>query len=223
MANIVLVPGGYHGGWYYSPLLPALRAAGHEVYTISLSGLEGPTSRPRMAINLDTHVEDVVSLIEQEQLNDVVLCGHSYAGMVIAGAADRLAERIRTLLFIDAIVPQDGDSVWSLWPDEARAMFIATAPDGLVTGPPPGVDPRARAHPLATFIQPLRIGAKAYAARNKVFALCANDNPSPFWAFHERLEADPGWITRKMASGHDFMNKAPEEALKVILEAAALP
>lgn len=145
MANIVLVPGGYHGGWYYSPLLPALRAAGHAVYTISLSGLDGPATRPRMAINLDTHIEDVVSLIEQEQLDDVVLCGHSYAGMVIAGVADRVVERIRTLLFIDAIVPSDGDSVWSLWPDEVCAMFIATAPDGLVTGPPPGVDSRARA------------------------------------------------------------------------------
>lgn len=222
MANIVLVPGGYHGGWYYSPLLPALRAAGHEVYTISLSGLDGPATRARMAINLDTHIEDVVSLIEQEQLDDVVLCGHSYAGMVIAGVADQLGDRIRTLLFLDAIVPRDGDSVWSLWPDEVCAMFIAAAPDGLVTGPPPGVDPRARAHPLATFIQPLRISDKAYSARNKVFALCANDNPSPFWTFYDRLAIDPAWITRKMASGHDFMNQAPEEALKVMLEAATL-
>lgn len=222
MANIVLVPGGYHGGWYYSPLLPTLRAAGHEVYTISLSGLDGPAARPNMSINLDTHIEDVVSLIEQEQLTDVVLCGHSYAGMVIAGVADRLAGRIHTLLFLDAIVPRDGDSVWSLWPDEVRAMFIAAAPDGIVTGPPTGLDPRARAHPLATFIQPLRIGEQAYAVRNKVFALCANDNPSPFWAFHDRLAADPSWIVRKMASGHDFMTQAPEEALRVILEAAAL-
>jgi pimeloyl-ACP methyl ester carboxylesterase len=222
MANIVLVPGAYHGGWYYSPILPRLREAGHAVHTLSLTGLAGPAERPRVSINLDTHIEDVVSLIELEQLDDVVLCGHSYGGVVIAGAAERLPGRIKTLVFLDAIVPDDGDSVWSLWPAEVCEMFVAGAPDGLYTGPPPGVDPRARAHPLATFLQPVKIGAAASSARNKVYALCAGDNPSPFWAFHDRLAADPAWITRQMACGHDFMNQTPDLARDVILEAAAL-
>jgi pimeloyl-ACP methyl ester carboxylesterase len=84
MSTIVLVPGAFHGGWYYSPLLPQLRAAGHDPYTISLTGLNGAEGRPQARINLDTHIDDLVSLIELEQLNDVVLCGHSYGGMVIA-------------------------------------------------------------------------------------------------------------------------------------------
>jgi pimeloyl-ACP methyl ester carboxylesterase len=222
MANIVLVPGAYHGGWYYSPIMPQLLSAGHVVHALSLTGLDGPIDRPRVSINLDTHIEDVVSLIELEKLDDVVLCGHSYGGVVIAGAAERLPGKIKTLLFLDAIVPNDGDSVWSLWPSEVCEMFVAGAPDGLRTSPPPGVDPRARAHPLATFLQPARIGSAAYSARNKVYALCAADNPSPFWAFHDRLDTDPAWITRKMACGHDFMNEAPELALNIILEAAAL-
>jgi pimeloyl-ACP methyl ester carboxylesterase len=222
MANIVLVPGAYHGGWYYSPILPQLREAGHTVHALSLSGLEGPVERPRVSINLDTHIEDVVSLIELEQLDDIVLCGHSYGGMVIAGAAERLPGRIKTLVFLDAIAPDDGDSVWSLWPTEVCEMFVASAPDGLCTGPPPLVDPRARAHPLATFMQPVKIGAAAYSARNKVYALCAKDKPSPFWAFHDRFAADPNWITLQMACGHDFMNQAPDIACDVILEAAVL-
>lgn len=222
MANVVLVPGAYHGGWYYSPIMPQLTAAGHVGHALTLSGLDGPVDRPRVSINLDTHIEDVVSLIELEKLDEVVLCGHSYGGMVIAGAADRLPGRIKTLLFLDAIVPNDGDSVWSLWPADVCEMFIAGAPDGLHTGAPPGVDPRARAHPLATFLQPVKIGSAAYAARNKVYALCAADNPSPFWAFHDRLVSDPAWITRQMACGHDFMSQAPELALEIILEAAAL-
>jgi pimeloyl-ACP methyl ester carboxylesterase len=222
MAKIVLVPGAYHGGWYYTPLIPALRDAGHDVFTISLTGLDGPVDRSRIAVNLDTHIEDVVSLVELEQLEDIVLCGHSYGGMVIAGAADRMPGRIKTLLFIDAIVPNSGDSVWSLWPTEVCEMFVAMAPDGVVTGPPPGVDRRARAHPLATFMQPITIGSNAYAVPNKVYALCAGDEGSPFWAFHERLSADPAWSTRKLTCGHDFMNQSPDQALQVILDAASL-
>jgi pimeloyl-ACP methyl ester carboxylesterase len=222
MSNIVLVPGAFHGGWYYSPLLPALRAAGHNPFTISLSGLNGPKERQNGAINLDTHIDDVVSLIEQEQLNDVVLCGHSYGGMVIAGAAERLAGRIKTLLFIDALVPENGDSVWTTFKEFQRDRFIAASPDGLVTPPPPGVDSRARPHPLATFLQPVRLTEKAYAVKNKVYALCANDKGSPFEAIHSRLVGNSAWQTRSMACGHDFMNEAPELAQKLILEVAKL-
>ncbi len=222
MAQILLVPGAYHGGWYYTPLVPALRDAGHDVFTISLSGLDDPADRPRVSINLDTHISDVVSLAENEQLDDFVLCGHSYGGMVIAGAADRLPGRIKTLVFLDAIVPNCGDSVWSLWPSAMREIFIAMAPDGLATAPPPGVDARARAHPLATFLQPISIGDHAYTARNKVYGLCAGDKESPFWGFHDRLSQESDWITRKLDCGHDFMNQAPDQALAVILEAAAL-
>lgn len=222
MANIVLVPGAFHGAWYYSPIMPKLRAAGHEVFTISPTGLDGPAARARVSINLDTHIEDVVSLIEHEQLSDVVLCGHSYGGMVIAGAADALQGKIRTLLFIDALVPNNGDSIWNTWPPEIRDSFIARSEDGLLTPTPPGVDPRARAHPLATFLQPIRLSDAAYNAPNKVYGLCAADVGSPFHAIHDRVSADPAWITRKLATGHDFMNQAPELALNLILEAAQL-
>lgn len=222
MANIVLVPGAFHGAWYYSPIMPQLRAAGHEVYAISLSGLDGPAGRPRVSINLDTHIADVVSLIELERLSDVVLCGHSYGGLVIAGAANALRGRIKTLLFIDALVPNNGDSVWNTWAPEVRDAFIMRAEDGLLTPPPPGVDPRARAHPLATFLQPVSLSDSAYDVSNKVYGLCAADVGSPFHAIHDRVAAQPGWTTRQLASGHDFMNQAPELALDLILEAAQL-
>jgi pimeloyl-ACP methyl ester carboxylesterase len=222
MANIVLVPGAYHGAWYFSPIMPRLRQAGHEVFALSLTGLEGPAARPRVSINLDTHIEDVVSFIELEQLSDVVLCGHSYGGMVIAGASDRLPGKIRTLLFIDALVPNDGDSVWSTWPPAVRDQFIVNSADGLTTPPPPGVDPRARAHPLASFLQPVRLGGSAYAAPNRIYGLCASDAGSPFFAIRDRVAANPGWTTRELACGHDLMNEAPELALQLIQDAAAV-
>jgi pimeloyl-ACP methyl ester carboxylesterase len=222
MATIVLVPGAYHGGWYYSPILPQLRAAGHDVHTVTLSGLNGAQDRPWVSINLDTHIDDLVTQIELEQLDDIVLCGHSYGGLVIAGASARLPGRIRTLLFLDALVPNDGDSVWSTWPAQVREMFIQASADGLRTAPPPGVDPRARAHPLATFLQPIRLNADAYAPKNKVYAWCNGQEGSLFEPIYDRLSKDVGWTMRKLACGHDFMNEAPELALDVILEAAAL-
>ncbi len=223
MANIVLVPGAYHGGWYYSSILPQLRAAGHHVFTITLSGLDGPRDRQHAPVNLDTHIEDLVSLIEHERLDDIVLCGHSYGGMVIAGASDRLPERVRAMLFLDALVPDDGDSVWSMFPPPLRDMFISAAPDGLMTQNPPDTEARARPHPLATFLQPIRLTGNAYKPANKVYAWCNAKPGSPFEATHDRLAADRAWTAYKLACGHDIMNEAPELALKLLLETANLP
>jgi pimeloyl-ACP methyl ester carboxylesterase len=222
MTTVVLVPGAFHGGWYYSPILPDIRAAGYDVHTVSLSGLAGPVERPSVSINLNTHIDDLVSLIELEKLDDIMLCGHSYGGMVIAGASDRLKGRIRTLLFLDALVPNDGDSVWSTWGPPMRDHFIQASTDGLLTPPPPGTDARARPHPLATFLQPISLSADAYAPANKVYVWCNGQPGSPFEAIHDRVAAGDDWITHKLACGHDFMNEAPELALKLILETAAL-
>jgi pimeloyl-ACP methyl ester carboxylesterase len=222
MATLVLVPGAYHGGWYYSPILPQLRAAGHDVHTITLSGLNGSQERAWAPINLDTHIDDLVTLIELEQLDDIVLCGHSYGGMVIAGASERLNGRIRTLLFLDALVPNDGDSVWSTFGVPMRDNFIQASPDGLHTAKPPETDARARAHPLATFLQPIRLSEKAYAPKNKVYAWCNGKPDSPFEAIHDRVAVDRAWVTHKLACGHDIMNEAPKLALRLLLETAEL-
>jgi pimeloyl-ACP methyl ester carboxylesterase len=192
------------------------------VHTVTLSGLAGPEGRASASINLTTHIDDLVSLIELEQLEDIILCGHSYGGMVIAGAADRLAGRVRTLLFLDAMVPNNGDSVWSTWGPPMRDNFIQASIDGLVTAKPPGTDARARAHPLATFLQPIQLSDNAYAANNKVYAWCNGGPGSPFEAIHNRVAADDAWVTHKLACGHDIMNEAPELALKLLLETAAL-
>jgi pimeloyl-ACP methyl ester carboxylesterase len=220
MANIVLVPGGYHGGWYFSPIIPDIRAAGHTVHAISLSGLGGSRERSQGDINLDTHIEDVVSLIEDEQLEDVVLCGHSYAGLVIAGAADRLRGHIRSLLFIDALVPKDGESVWSTWGPPQREHFAANSPDGIVTSPPPGLDPRTRAHPLACFLQPVRLSEDDYGAQDKTFVWCRAWADGPYKAIHQRVVDQGGWTIYRVPFGHDIVGEAPETARDLILAVA---
>jgi pimeloyl-ACP methyl ester carboxylesterase len=220
--NIVLIPGAFHGGWYFSPIVEDLRAAGHTVFTISLSGLQGPVERPHVGINLDTHIDDVVSLVELEKLDDVMLVGHSYGGMVVAGASERLAGRVKTLLFIDAMLPADGESVWTLLKNFNRDHFIADAHDGLVTAAPPGVDPRARAHPLATFLQPVKLTSAAYAPRTKVYAMCNAQGGTPFEGFYKNKAQDPAWIVRTLPSHHDFMKEAPLQARDLILSTAAM-
>ncbi|MCX4095216.1 alpha/beta fold hydrolase [Nocardia sp. alder85J] len=111
MATYVLVHGGGHGGWCYRRVARRLQAAGHEVYTPTLSGLGERSHQLHAGIDLATHVQDVVSLLFHEDLRDVVLVGHSYGGMVITGAADRAADRIGRLVFLDAANPVNGQSL----------------------------------------------------------------------------------------------------------------
>jgi pimeloyl-ACP methyl ester carboxylesterase len=220
MANIVLVPGGYHGAWYFTPMLGGLRSAGHSVHAVTLSGLGGGAAMHRPPINLDTHITEVIALIEDEQLTDVVLCGHSYAGLVIAGVADRLPGRIRTLIFLDAIVPRDGESVWSLWSEQQREAFIANSPDGIVTAPPPGVDSRARAHPLGCFLQAVALRQANYGVQHRVFVWCSAWRDGPYRAVHERVREEGDWEVHELPSGHDFMKDDPQGAQELLIAIA---
>ena len=113
MTTFVLVPGGWHGGWYYSALAGRLREAGHQALPVTLTGIGERAHLSAPAVNLDTHVEDVLAVLESEKVTDAVLVGHSYAGMVITGVADRAAPgSVRRLVYCDAYVPQDGQSCW---------------------------------------------------------------------------------------------------------------
>jgi pimeloyl-ACP methyl ester carboxylesterase len=220
MTDIVLVPGGFHGGWYFSAILPAIRAAGHRVHAITLSGLGERRHLNGQPVNLDTHIDDVVQLIEHEQLDDIVLLGHSYAGMVIAGVADRLAGRVRTLIHLDALVPADGDSIFSLMPDAAINVFFATTPDGIGVPPPPGLDPRTAPHPIASFLQPIRLSGAEQAVPRKIFVWCRRDSHGPFGPIHDRLQTDRSWEVHAVPFGHDIMNEAPETVKDLVLAAA---
>ena len=114
MANFVLVHGAWHGGWCWVRVARILRDAGHEVFTPTLTGLGERVHLASADISLDTHVADVLGVLESEELEDVVLCGHSYGGMVVTGVAAQAAKRIDTLVYLDAFVPEDGQSVFEL-------------------------------------------------------------------------------------------------------------
>ncbi|MEZ5726943.1 MAG: alpha/beta hydrolase [Burkholderiaceae bacterium] len=234
MANFVLVHGAWHGGWCYRDTAAALRAAGHRVLTPTHAGLGERAHQASPSITLADHVQDVVGCIEAEELDDVILCGHSYGGMVITGVADRIPDRIRTLVFLDAFVPDDGDSLISLiqraLPPEVGAQFVAgfrgaarennrgmTAPIpaamfNVKAENQPWVERRCVPQSLATFEMPLLLnngGRDAVASR--VFFLADGWDPSPFRYFADKYGSAEGWSLVKFPCGHDVMVDMPGE------------
>ncbi|WP_163508338.1 alpha/beta fold hydrolase [Fodinicola acaciae] len=219
MATFVLIPGACHGGWCFRPLDDQLRERGHRAYTLTLTGLSERRHLLTSAVNLQTHIEDVAAMLVAERIEDAVLVGHSYGGMVISGAADRLPERVRSLVYVDAFVPTDGDSCWRLTNDEQRAWYASVDETGFGVPPLPFYDSRATAHPLATLMQPIRLRGEGPFRRTYVYA---KDWPttSPFAPTYERLRADPSWTVHALDSKHNIMRDAPADLLETMLAAA---
>ncbi|WP_024512756.1 alpha/beta hydrolase [Bradyrhizobium sp. ARR65] len=221
MASFVLIPGGWHGAWAFADFVARLKRAGHEAYAVTLSGLDEFADRPAAGeINLDTHIGDVIELLTVEDLSEVILCAHSYGGMVAAGVADRAQERIAALIYLDAFVPDDGQSWWDLAGERYRQIAIERARhDGLSVLPPEGLDPRCRPHPLGSFLQALRL-TKPTPAIPRIFVYASGWEATPFTAQYQRLRNDPAWIVHSLACGHDVINAAPDEIFNILTEVA---
>jgi pimeloyl-ACP methyl ester carboxylesterase len=221
MATYVLVPGACHGGWWYEPLAAELRREGHAAHPVTLAGLADPRDIQARPINLDTHIEEVVRLLVDEDLREVVLCGHSYAGMVISGVADRVPDRIASLVYVDAFVPEDGDSVMSLTSGVWHDWYLGgSKADGFSVAPLPVLDPRATPHPLATLVQGIRLTGALNRVPRREYVYCADFENTPFTQFYERLQGDPSWHVRSLPIGHNVLKDAPDDFRKILLDAA---
>ncbi len=217
MANIVMVAGGWHGGWALAPMARELRSLGHDVFTPTLTGLGERRHLLNAGVNLETHIEDIANVLRFEDLTDVILCGHSYAGMVITGVADRLPERIATLVYVDAFVPQDGDSWWALANDHYRKIALANSSmDGFGVTAPAHLNPRCVAHPMASFLQAIRLSGRWTTVREKVFIYATGWENTPFTALYRRLRDNPAWVVKEVPSAHDVIVKAPREFIGII-------
>jgi pimeloyl-ACP methyl ester carboxylesterase len=238
MATFVLVHGAWHGAWCWARVVPALRAARHDVFAVTLTGVGERAHLLSRDITLDTHVTDVTNLIGCEQLNDVVLVGHSYGGLVITGAADRLQAGqpglLKHLVYVDAMVPHPGESWSSHHAPELVAKRLADAaahPQGAL--PPPDaalfgltgadcdwVNRRQVPHPFGMYREPLAFDAARLAALPRTFIDCT----SPAWPsiapMRQRVRSEPGWRVRELATGHDAMVSAPGPLARLLLEAA---
>jgi pimeloyl-ACP methyl ester carboxylesterase len=234
MSAYVLVHGAWHGSWCWKRVRKALEAQGHEVFTPTLTGVGERSHLLSPQVDLETHISDVVNLIRWEELSNVVLCGHSYAGCVVRGVADRIPERIGALVYLDAFVLEDGQSLSStLPPEQWNAHLEATRLHGEGWKVPPisaaafnvnakdaaWMDRQCTVQPLATFVQPLRLSGKGDAVKNVTYILATGSDGSPFGQFHERAKAK-GWRTLSMPCGHDVMLDQPAELTSVLLSVA---
>lgn len=168
MTTDVLIPGACHGTWCFDDPAAALRSRGHRVLAITLTGVAERAHLARGGVNLETHVTDVLSAVAAEpEAENLVLVGHSYGGMVITVVADRIPAQTDSLVFIDALVPRDGESCWDLVNDEEQQWYLGVDDTGYGVPPMPFFDPRASAHPLASFMRPVKLFGDLGAIRGR--------------------------------------------------------
>ena len=238
MATFVLVHGGGHGGWCYGRVTPLLRAAGHEVYAPSLTGLGERKHLLRPDIDLDTHITDVVNLLEYEDLTDVILLGHSYGGMVITGVADRAGSRIGHLVYLDAAHPKNGESLADLTPEmmgmthsEMRVVDgveLVLFPDSQAMAYMGVTDPEDFAwmtskitpHPWKCFTQKLRLADEA--AVRRIPRTNINCTASLSMSSDEKRKGQlDGERNFEIDTGHDLMLTEPKAVAEMLLQVAS--
>lgn len=234
MTTFVLVHGTGAGGWCWQPVARRLRAAGFDVYAPSLTGVGDRRHLRDCNVDLATHITDVANLLFYEDISDAVLVGHSYAGMVITGVTSVAPERLEFLVYLDAYVPDEGESEADLWTPEIRAAMEADggASVGMRALPPPaqmGIDDpvladwylaRVTPHPFATFTQPVPAGTARSEAIPRAYISCtAGPLTSLFGRFAEKARRS-GWEVRTIATGHEAELIAPDEVARLLLELA---
>ena len=237
MATLVLVHGGWHGGWCWAKVLPRLRQAGHDVFTPTLTGLGERSHLLAPSIDLTCHIQDIVNVLIYEDLNHVILVGHSYGGMVIRGVADQCANRIAHMVNLDAFVPQNGQSCLdqlAATSDVREATETMTATDEwfLAPGSPDdfGVtDPddvrwmeeRLSAQSIKTTTEPLWLHNPEADLLPRTFISCTVDQEAkmPSGALTAaRIRKEAGWHYHELETGHDAMITAPDKLVNLLLQ-----
>jgi pimeloyl-ACP methyl ester carboxylesterase len=223
MSTFLLVHGAWHSGRCWDRVVPRLESAGHRVLAPSLTGYGDKAHLLSPEVGLGTHIDDIVRLLEDE--HDVVLVGHSYAGMVISGVADRTPERIAHLVFLDAMVPEDGETAADVIP--VTKQLIDSAVDGWRV-PPMGLfgvtDPDDVAwlrsmlsdQPVRCLTEPVRLDNPAAKAIPRTHIHCVTGRPDGI----TRRPVPAGEPVRELPTGHDCMITMPAELTELLLETA---
>lgn len=228
MADFVLVQGAWIGGWYWRPIAQALRKAGHEAYAPTLTGLGERIHLMNPNINLDTHIADVVNLIKWEDLSDIVLVGHSYGGMVVTGVADALPDKIRSLVYLDAFVPKNGEALINFLPPghpppkPASDHTLAPLPASFFGASPEVaaiVDTHTTPMPTACFLQPLKLNGGVDRVKKKTYIYCNVPAPTTFTQFYDKLKDDPAWTMHTLPCTHIVQIDMPKELTQLLLQA----
>jgi pimeloyl-ACP methyl ester carboxylesterase len=223
MTTFVLIPGACHGAWCFDDLAAALRGHGHRVLAYTLTGVAERAHLAHGGINLETHITDVLAALAAEHgADNLVLVGHSYGGMVITGVADRIPDRVDALVYLDALVPVDGESCWDLVNDDERQWHLGVDDTGYGVPAMPFFDSRASAHPLASFLQRIRLTGAMGRVRRRDFVYALRwPGDSPLRPSYERVRDDPDWTVHELDGAHNLMRDKPDDLVRILLDAAA--
>jgi pimeloyl-ACP methyl ester carboxylesterase len=221
--------GAWGGGWSWKKIRPLMRAAGHRLITPTYTGLGERAHLTNPSIDLDTHIQDVRNVITYEDLSDIVLLGHSYGGMVATGVADRARDRIRQLIYLDAFVPRDGQSLLDLLPESERQRMrgLAKSGDGWRVPPnptPPDTSPEDQVWlnarrvnmPIKCFETKLKLfGGELTLPRSYIYATRISP-ADPFGQFARRARGERGWRCFEIDASHSPGVTAPELLMELL-------
>lgn len=231
---LVLVHGAWSGAHGFRHVRTLLQARGHAVFTPSLTGLGERVHLVSPLVDLSTHVRDVVNAVRYEDLHDIVLLGHSYGGAVVTGCVDHIGERIRHLVFLDAFVPRDGESVAEIWGldlgarDSIGDPWLVPPADRTFDDPDEAAFavPRRNPHPIGCFTEPVALARPLAEHPFGLTYIRATAEPrggagdAVFGAAASAVAADDRWRYAEIATGHMVMHSAPGELAELLLAMA---
>jgi pimeloyl-ACP methyl ester carboxylesterase len=220
-ATFVLVPGAWHGAWCYRRVAKLLTARGHEVYALTLTGLADRSHLASDAVNMTTHIKDVANFVKWEGLSGIVLVGHSYGGLVITGAAEEIGPDVASIVYLDAFIPENGQSMADIVkrplpttgfapPFPAKAMKVNAKDEAWV-------DAKMTPQPINTYLQKLTLSGAYTKIPKKTYVRSTEFNQPIFQKHYEELKQKSEWQTFTMNCGHDVMVDKPDELADILV------
>jgi pimeloyl-ACP methyl ester carboxylesterase len=227
----VLVHGAWHGSWCWRRVSDILQKQGHKVFTPTMTGLGERSHLMSKDVVLDTHIADIVNVIKWEDLAGICLVAHSYAGWPVSGAIEEIGDRVASIVFLDAFVPEDGQKGLDLASEFSRKGMLEAVAKGEVShGPPKAetfhvnandrawVDSKLTPQPVGVALQPIRLTGAREKVQTKTY-IRAPVYPQPaFDTYYAAKKADPSWRTYEVDGGHDVMIDRPERLVEILLE-----
>ncbi|MBX9843683.1 MAG: alpha/beta hydrolase [Xanthobacteraceae bacterium] len=231
--TFVLVHGAWHGGWCWRRVADLLEKKGHKVFTPTLTGLGACSHLLSKDINLSTHFTDVANLIEWENLGEVVLVGHSYGGYIVSGAAEKVSGKISSIVFLDAFLPENGESLAAGASQPVKDAIAAALGRGEHSlKPVPAavfrvneadrawVDGKCTPHPIGTLTDKITLTGARDRIAKKSYIRAAGYPSIPFDAVLAKVKSNSAWKTFEMTAGHDAMVDQPQELTDILLQVA---
>ncbi len=233
MSTYVLCHGAWSGGWGYKRVADVLRAAGHEVFVVTYTGLGERLHLATPDVDLSTHIADVRGVIRFERLDRFTLVGHSYGGMVITGVADKEWQKIDRIVYLDAFLPADGQSLNDLTPPETQQRMFDLAkehgdgwrlprPEGSISPNMPEEDRQwitelGSMQPLKTLTEKLHVDGNHLKIAEKVYVLCTERKGTPFYQFADWTRQQSDWQTIELPTHHHLLQSMPQETADIVM------